>query len=95
MSNSVSIFFLLKIFNIQTREGSVISFMEVIWQVPFVNWLKVNIGGVVRGCFDLASCASIFKGRQSSFSAFRVHKLLLCQIYGSHLCIGACLEEGI
>jgi len=30
MSNSVSIFFLLKIFNIQTREGSVISFMEVI-----------------------------------------------------------------
>ena len=27
-----------------------VSFMNVIWQVPFANWLKVIIDGATMGC---------------------------------------------
>jgi len=62
MSNIVSNFLVLKIFNIQTRECRVISFMEVIWQVSSANWHKVNIDSTAKGCPCLASCVAIFKG---------------------------------
>jgi len=64
MSNTASDFLVLKIFNIQTREGRVVSFVDVIWQVSYANWLKMNIDGANRSCPGLASCVSIFKGSQ-------------------------------
>jgi len=80
MSNIISNFFVLKIFNIQTREGRVVSFMDVIWQVSSTNWLKVNTDGVTKGYFGLIPCVSIFRGSRGeymgSFSAFLGYKLL-------------------
>jgi len=52
----------LKIFNIQTREGSVVSFMNVIWQVSYANWLKVNTKSAAKGCLDSATSVGIFRG---------------------------------
>lgn len=74
MSNTISDFLVLKYFNIQTREGMAVSFIELIWQVPFTNWCKVNIDGATKDCFGLASCASIVRGSHveyvSSFKSF-------------------------
>jgi len=48
--------------------------MEVVWQVPPANWLKVNIDGVVRVCPGLASYVGVLRERWGeyvdSFSAF-------------------------
>jgi len=43
MRDPVSDFLVLKIFNIQTRKGRVISFMKVIWQISSVNIRKKAI----------------------------------------------------
>lgn len=37
-------------------------FMNVIYQVLYVNWLKVNIDSTIRGYLDFATCFSIFRG---------------------------------
>lgn len=41
---------MLKFSNIQVRENRMVSFKDVIWQVPYVDWLKMNIDGPIRGC---------------------------------------------
>jgi len=51
---------LLSIFYIQTRKVTVVSFMDIIWEIPFANWLKSYIDGVIRGCRNLTSYANIF-----------------------------------
>jgi len=48
MSNIVYDFLVLKCVNIQTREGMVISFMDIIWLVSFKNWLKMNMWVVFK-----------------------------------------------
>jgi len=58
MSNMIY-FFMLKFFNIKTKESMVVSFKSVIWQVLYSNWLKTNIDGL--GCPDLATCVGILK----------------------------------
>jgi len=54
MSNIISDFLVLKFSNIQTKEGRVASFMDVINQVPSANWLKVNTNGATSDCPNLA-----------------------------------------
>jgi len=53
MSNTISDFLLLKIFNIQTK--------DIIWQVLYVNWLKMNIDDATKGCHD------IFRGSRDKY----------------------------
>jgi len=43
MSNIVSYFLVKAFFNIQTRDGRVISYMNVAWKVPSGNWIEVMV----------------------------------------------------
>lgn len=63
--NTISNFFMVKIFNTQIREGKVISFKSAIWQVPYDNSLKINTNGAARVCPHL--CDSILKGSQGKY----------------------------
>ena len=39
----------------------VVSFIDVIWKVPFAHWVRVNTGGAARGCPTLTSCVGSFR----------------------------------
>jgi len=70
MTNIVSDFLVLKFVNIQTREGRVVSSIDVICKVSFGNQVKVNIGGAARGCSSLASCVGSQGEYVGNFSTF-------------------------
>jgi len=53
--------------NIQTKKTVVVSYMNEIWQVSYVNWLKLNIDYVSKSCLILASCVDIFKGSMDEY----------------------------
>jgi len=43
ISNIVFDFLVLKFLNIHTREGRVVSFMNIVWQVSYVNWRWIQM----------------------------------------------------
>jgi len=50
MGNDIIDFCYLNFFNITTRCRQEISPIQVIWEFPHVNWVKVNTEGAARGC---------------------------------------------
>jgi len=65
----------------------------IIWQVLFVNWLKINIDCSIKGCPGLTSYAGIFKGSRGEYvNTFSVFLGVLWWVYRGHLYFGKCLE---
>jgi len=60
MRNDIVEFSCLKFFDITTHCRKENSPIQIIWEFPHVNWVKVNIDGAARGCPGFATCAGIF-----------------------------------
>ena len=54
--------YIFKFFWITTRPRKGSFTIEVIWQMPYVNWVKVNINSVTKGCQIYIVCDGIFRG---------------------------------
>jgi len=74
MHNVIVDFSYLKFFYITTRVRKEITPIQVIWEFPRINWVKVNIDGGARGCLGFSTYAGIFRGTRGeyigSFSSF-------------------------
>jgi len=44
-----------------------ISPIQVIWDFPYANWVKVNIDSAARGCSGFSTCAGIFRSSSSEY----------------------------
>ena len=60
-------FVMLKFVNINTKSSKLNSTIQVIWQSPMVNRIKVNIDGVVRGSPIMVARVSIFRSSKREY----------------------------
>lgn len=44
------------------------SFSDVIWQVPFTNWIEMNTNGTSKSYPDLVTCVRIFKESHDEYT---------------------------
>jgi len=59
MRNDIIDFSYLKFFCIFTHCWKEISSIQIIWEFPNVNWVKVNTNGAARGCPSFSAYAGI------------------------------------
>ena len=99
MHNDTVDFSYLKVFYIITCLRKEISPIQVIWEFPHINWVKVNTDGIARGCPSFSACVGIFRGSKGeyigSFSSFLgVQKSLYVDVMGVILAIELAWSKG-
>jgi len=99
MRNDIFDFSYLKFFYITTCHRKEISPIQVIWELPHINWVKVNTDGAARGCLGFSACAGIFRGSRGeyigSFSSFLgIQKSLYVEVMGAILAIEFAWSKG-
>jgi len=92
MRNDIVDFSYLKLFYITTHCWTEISAIQVIWEFPHINWVKVNTNGAARECLGFLACVGIFcdsRGEyiDSFFSFLGVQKSLYVEVIGVILAI--------
>ncbi|XP_068503599.1 uncharacterized protein [Phaseolus vulgaris] len=87
MKNDMFDFYVLKLFDINTRSGKVLQPLPVRWEFPSPSWVKINIDGAARGSPSLVACGGIFRGSMEEFiggfSTFLdIQNALVAEFYG-------------
>jgi ribonuclease HI len=65
--SNISEFVLLQKFHVKMKFGMAPKIKEVIWQPPFLNWVKCNCDGASLGNTGISACGGIFRNADSSF----------------------------
>jgi len=67
MSNHMDDFSVLKFFGISTRPSKVYILVQVYWDFPTTDWIKVNTEGAARGFPGPAGCGGTFRGSREKY----------------------------
>lgn len=66
MRNSITDFLVLRSLRVKGRPVPIVDYIQVIWELPPLNWVKINTDGAAKGQPGIISCGGVFRCSEGS-----------------------------